>query len=340
MPVTDVLSYTSFTPRVTMSFQATDDFMAYVQIANGTKPGGFNTEYYRSDIFSEYTEYLRDCDPANPDLPPATTPPLDPPPECTEEEKGNLYIKEEEQWTYEAGFKSTWLDRRITANLSVFYIDWTNQSMFARAELPNSSGTTNTTTILINAGKSKIVGLELESNFAATDNLLLFANYGFNDGEFTEGTDSDLILLTGGDGDLTGHTIPNSPQHSVIFGFDATAPISAGLEGFLRSDFLYESEHFTSSSNFGTLGERKIVNLHAGLRSDNWTLTFYVRNLTDDETPLSVFNFVNFAVDEIVTPDYPDGREAENNGEFPNMYALNPQRGRDIGMEFQWRFGD
>ena len=341
-PVTDSLSFSSFTPRITLNFQATDDLMAYMQFANGTKPGGFNTEYYRSDIFSEYTEYLRDCDPENPGEPPELGAFMV---ECTEEEKNKLSYKEEEQWTYEAGVKSTWFDRRLMANLSVFYIDWTNQGLFARAVLPNTSGTTNTSTILVNAGQSKIIGLEFESNFAATDNLLLFVNYGYNNGEFTEGLDPDLALLTGGDGDLTGNTIPNSPQHSVVFGFDLATQVGASLEGFLRSDFLYESQHFTSSSNFGTLGDRKNVNLRAGVRSDNWTLTFYVRNLTDDDTPLSVFNFVNFAADTIVTPPYPDdhptkpGQEAENNGEFPNMYALNPQRGRDFGMEFQWRFG-
>jgi outer membrane receptor protein involved in Fe transport len=342
-PVTDSLSYSSFTPRITLDFQATDELLAYVQFANGTKPGGFNTEYYRSDIFSEYTEYLRDCDPMDPGMAPIipgfTV-------ECTAEDKGKLSYKEEEQWTYEAGVKSTWMDRRITANLSVFYIDWTNQSLFARSVLPNSSGTTNTTTILINAGKSKITGLELETSFAATDDLLLFANYGYNNGEFTEGKDSDLALLTGGDGDLKGNTIPTSPQHSLIFGFDATTQVSTGLEGFLRGDFLYDDEYYIASANFGKLGDRKNVNLRAGVRSDSWTLTFYVRNLLDDDTPLSVFNFVNFAADPIETPDYPDddpnkpGQEAENNGEYPNMYALNPQRGRDIGMEFQWRFGN
>jgi outer membrane receptor protein involved in Fe transport len=334
------LSYSAFTPRITLNFQATDELMTYLQVANGTKPGGFNTEYFRSDMHSEYTEYLRDCDPTNPAPPPVTVPPLNPTPECTEEEKSKLSFKEEEQWTYEAGIKSSWLDRRITANVSVFYIDWVNQGLFARALLPNSSGATNTSTILINAGKSKIYGLELESNFAATDNLLLFANYGMNKGEFTEGIDSDYALLTGGDGDITGNTIPNSPQHSVIFGFDASSQVSANLEGFIRSDFLYESESFTRSSNFGKLGERKIVNLRLGLRSEQWTLTAYVRNLTDDDTPVSVFNFVNFAADPIDTPDHPDGTEAVNNGEYPNMYALNPQRGRDIGMEFQWLFGN
>jgi iron complex outermembrane receptor protein len=343
-PVTDSLSYSNFTPRFTLSWQATDDLMAYMQFANGNKPGGFNTEYYRSDIFAEYTEYLRDCDPSDAEPPPLTSPPLDPEPECTEEEKSRLAYKEEEQWTYEAGIRSTWLDNRILANLSVFYIDWTNQGLFARALLPNSSGSTNTSTILVNAGESRIVGLELESNFAVTDNLFVFANYGYNEGEFKKGTDPDFALITGGDGDLAGQKIPNSPNHSLIFGFDASAQLSSSFEGFFRSDFLYESASYIQSYNFSELGDRKVLNVRAGIRAENWTLTFYARNLTDDDTPLSVFNFVNFAADPIETPPYPaddpdkPGQEAENNGEFPNMYALNPQPGRDFGIEFQYRF--
>ena len=88
--------------------------------------------------------------------------------------------------------KSSWMDRRITANLSVFFIDWTNQALFETTYFPNVSAAVNTSTILNNAGQSEIWGLELETNFAATDNLLLFANYGWNDGEYTEGKDADL----------------------------------------------------------------------------------------------------------------------------------------------------
>ena len=314
-PVSDSLSYSAFTPRFTLNFQATDDLMAYLQIANGTKPGGFNVEYFRSDVPAEYTAYLVNCDPDNPGEPPPLPGGFEY--ACTEEQKSRLSFEEEEQWTYEVGIKSTWMDRRITANLSLFYIDWTNQGLFTRAILPSTSGAPLTSTVLTNAGQSEIYGLELESNFAVTDNLLLFANYGFNDGEFTEGKDADLALLTGGDGDLNGKTIPNSPQHSLIFGFDASTQVSPSLEGFMRSDFLYESKQYAQASNFGYLGERKIVNLRLGLRAERWTLTGYVRNLTDDDTPLSVFNFVNFASDPIES-------DGINDGEYPNMFALNP----------------
>ncbi|MCP4924622.1 MAG: TonB-dependent receptor [Gammaproteobacteria bacterium] len=340
-PVHDSLTYSAFTPRVTLNWQATDELMAYVLVAKGTKPGGFNADYYRSDIFFEYTDYLVNCDPTNPGSPPNTIPLAN----CAET-KDNLVFKEEEQWTYEAGFKSTWFDQRVKLNLSAFYIDWTNQGLFTRTVLPNSSGSVNTSTILANAGKSQVIGMELESNYAVNENLSLFANYGYNRGEFKKGKDSGYALLTGGDGNLAGNEIPASPNHSVVFGFDASSQLSARIDGFARSDFLYESERYGSSSNFEILGERKIVNFRMGLRSDQWTLTFYVRNLTDDDTPLSIFDFVNFAADPIVTPDYPadhptkPGQEAANNGEYPNMYALNPQRGRDIGMEFQWHFGN
>ena len=75
--------------------------MAYLQIANGTKPGGFNTEFFRSDVPAEYTAYLVNCDPKNPGEPPPVPGGFEY--ECTEEQKSKLSYKEEEQWTYEVG---------------------------------------------------------------------------------------------------------------------------------------------------------------------------------------------------------------------------------------------
>jgi hypothetical protein len=64
-----------------------------------------------------------------------------------------------------------------------------------------------------------------------------------------------------------------------------------------------------------------------------------VRNLLNDDTPLSFFNFVDFGAQaaektyEFITPE---GRFA--NGEIPAMGALNPQPLRDWGLEVQYRF--
>lgn len=352
-PVSDSLSFTAFTPRITMEFRPTDDLMFYVQGANGTKPGGFNSEFFRSDIPAEWTDYIINCDPANPG-----TPPILPgfTVECDQDIKDNVTFKEEEQWTYEFGVKSTWWDQRILANVSVFYIDWKNQSFNALVILPNTAGTTNTTNFLRNAGTSEIYGFEIESNYAVADNLTLIANWGYQHGRFTEGFDPELMETTGGDGDLVGNTLPDSPAHSLILGFDARAQLSANLMGFLRGDFLYETKKYTTVTNLATIGERKNVNFRTGIDADAWTLTFYVRNLLDDDTPIALFNFVDFAAQkkgqgpegngqydfvDLVGPfdgtiDTVNG--APNNTLNPRMGALNPRRGRDWGLEFQYRF--
>ena len=326
-PVSDSLSYDNFTPRITLNYRPNDDLMLYLLAAKGNKPGGFNAEYFRSDVPPEYTDFLVNCQPGDP-------PPLPQVGPCTQEDKDRLTFDEEEQWTYEAGAKSSWWDRRLTANLSAFYIDWTNQAIFGTVGIPNLTGGTTPTIYLFNAGKSEIVGLELETSLFVNENLYLYLNYGYNDGEFKRGSDPDLAAQTGGDGDLTGNTIPESPKNSLVTGFDATARVSAEMEGFLRGDFIYESKRYVNATNFSTIGDRKIVNVHTGVRSDNWTLTFYVRNLFDDDTPLSVFGFVNYATDPITTEP-----GAPNNGEYPLLYALYPSRGRDAGIEFQYRFG-
>jgi len=193
--------------------------------------------------------------------------------------------------------------------------------------VPSLTGGTTPITILVNAGKSRIVGLELETSFAVTDNLFLVANYGYQDGEFTAGIDPDLADTTGGDGNIDGKTIPYAPKHSLVLALDAMAQVGSTLDGFIRADFLYETRRYIRSDNLNWVGEREVVNLRTGLQSDDWTLTFYVRNLTDDDTPITALTFVNFATDM-----YP-------NGEFPSMSALQPFPGRDWGVEFQYRFG-
>ena len=149
-PVTDQLEFSAFTPRATLNWKPTDDMLVYGLVAKGNKPGGFNVEYFRSDVPSEFSRFLVECEvgtslPPNPGFPQGL--------DCTEEAKDRLQFKEEEQWTYEAGIKSQWLDRRVTANLSVFYIDWTNQGLFLVDGVPQR-GVAGTTpiTIIVNAG--------------------------------------------------------------------------------------------------------------------------------------------------------------------------------------------
>lgn len=69
-----------------------------------------------------------------------------------------------------------------------------------------------------------------------------------------------------------------------------------------------------------------------------WSLTAYVRNLTDDDTPVSSMAFNNFAINPIfTTPGAPN--DSTNSAVYPRLYSVIPRRGRDYGLEFRYRFG-
>jgi len=332
-PQSDELDFKNFTPRVTLNWQATEDILVYGLVAKGNKPGGFNNEFFRSDVPAEWTNFALNCELGDILVLPS---PAGPPTThvCTQQLKDDLFFSEEEQWTYETGIKSQWFDRRVTANLSVFFIDWSNQGLFALSAVPSLAGGETAITLLRNAGRSEISGLEFETSWLATDGLFLYLNYGLSDGEFTEGSLPNTAATTGGDGSIVGNTIPDTPKHSVVSGFEATAQAGPELDAFLRTDFIYETKKYSGASNFNWIGKRNVVNLRTGLRAANWSLTFYVQNLTDDDTPLNGSEFVNFLAAPISTdPAFP------NDGDPSRMYAIVPQRGRDYGIEFNLRFG-
>lgn len=328
-PVNASLDFENFTPRVTLSYQAASEVLLYGLIAKGNKPGDFNKDMFRSDIPAEYTAFLVDCQPGD-TLGVAGIPPVT----CSQQLKDDLTVEEEEQITYELGIKSTWFGQSVKANLSVFYIDWTRQSLTELADVPTSSGQPTVVQVLRNTGKSKVTGLELESSWAATDRLTVFLNYGLADGEFVQGALPNFAATTGTGGDIAGYQIPDTPKHSVVTGFDARAPIYGDIDAFLNASLLYESRRYNNASNLNWVDERRLVNLRAGLQANNWTWTAYVRNLLDDNTPIAAMGFNNYAINPIATT-----QTAENNGAYPRLYSVVPQRGRDYGLEFSYSFG-
>jgi outer membrane receptor protein involved in Fe transport len=318
--------FSNFTPRVTLRYKPTDDLMLYLLTAKGNKPGDFNTEFFRSGIAVEAVlAGLNGCVPSvPPDVIPCISEPL-------------AIVKEEEQWTYEIGAKATWLDGRLTTNLAAYYIDWTNQGLFTtinilQTKVPLSYLTTN---VIRNVGKSEVTGLELETNFRVTDNFSLVANYGFTDSRFVEGEDPTTFATTG-DGDISGNRVPSVPEHTVILGAYATAPLTSELTVFIRPDYVFNSRRYTSASNLAWIGNDVTLNFRMGIQADRWTVTGYVRNVLDDQTPVAALDFVNFGTVDVNYPVNTYGNLL--NDRDPLLFSLNPKRGRDWGVELQYRF--
>jgi len=311
----------AFTPRFTVNYQATDDIMLYALAAKGNKPAEFNTGYFRATADPCATLAARD----NP-----------------EEDGGSLtHTKEEKAWTYEVGTKTAWLNGRIIANLSAYYIDWTNQATFQTVQIGSVIAN-----VQRNAGKSEVYGVEVESSYALTDNWSASLSYGLANGKYEEYNDPFFANTTGigldADGNIDnaannvgGNYIPNNPKHSIIAALSYAKDISADMNWFARTDYVLESKRYVDAANFMFIPNRDVWNGRVGLEAYNWTVTAYVNNILDQQTPTSIPNFLYFPDTGVAW----DKEDCNTQRCWVESWAAGPSRGRNWGLDLIFRFG-
>ncbi|MFM7273828.1 MAG: TonB-dependent receptor, partial [Gammaproteobacteria bacterium] len=146
--------------RLSLAYQATDDLMYYASYARGFKGGGFN------DQIGGFAPFEADLDA----FAEASTP--------TNPEKAD---------SYEIGMKSEWLDNSLRANLTAFYVEYTDvqKQIVVPIEV---NGQPNQVTRFFNAAEMQVMGLEAELTYQPTDELLLRSVLGWQDGEYDEYT--------------------------------------------------------------------------------------------------------------------------------------------------------
>ena len=92
----ETATFNAVSPKVGLSYEVTDDFMFFSNVARGYRPGGINP-------------FTTDADAAK--------------------------FEPEISWNYEAGVKSMLLQNRVRANLTGFYIDYKNQQLYTLIDL-------------------------------------------------------------------------------------------------------------------------------------------------------------------------------------------------------------
>ncbi len=96
----------------------------------------------------------------------------------------------EEVWNYELGVKMDAWDRRLRANIAVFYMDYSDRQLTTVSINPDTGRIAGA---LINAESSSITGIEIETQIIPIDNLQLTANITFNDGELEKYEDERIL---------------------------------------------------------------------------------------------------------------------------------------------------
>jgi outer membrane receptor protein involved in Fe transport len=191
----------------------------------------------------------------------------------------------------ELGWKTTWLDNRLSFNGAVFRETW-NHFQF------NVLGP-NGLTIIENANSARITGLESQLNWQASYNLNLSAGVAFYNAKLTKpycgfldasgnpSTDCPAGTLnpsTGNDGPQapSGTRLPITPR----FKGNLIARYSFNVgsnDGFVQAAFVHVGERTTDlrtteNSLLGNMPAYNSLDLSAGIQKNNWTVKIYMDN--------------------------------------------------------------
>jgi iron complex outermembrane receptor protein len=246
--------WSQVTPKLGLELQATRDSLFYASYAKGYKSGGFNGR-----PLSGIQEVLTPYDPET--------------------------VK-----SYELGAKTAWFDRRMTANLALFYNDYKDMQLTINATPQN---------FVRNAGAAEIKGAELEIVSRLARGLDFNLSAGYLDAKYTELAAQLATLnppLT-----LAMHLV-KAPTWTLSSGLQYAFPIGEAGHMTLRGDWSYKSRVYEDVFNDPRLVQPgfDIVNAYASFttRSEQWEVALFGTNLTDERYRLSGNSSVGFGLAE------------------------------------------
>ena len=320
-------SWSAVTGSLGVDFKPREQDLLYLRLAKGYRPGGFNTGSINN-------------------LP---------------------TVDEEKVLSYEVGYKTT-LFNRLQLSSAVFYYDYEDIQLplptLARCTDPTDLSTCQSINTFVNLPTGESKGLELEANWAATDNLDIYFSYGRLEAKIKDGIsnnngfsnpddpaavlrnakpfalipgqiDTGFTFLPRFTQNLSGNSLANSPENRVALNTSYTFPFNAGRL-ILSGSYIWSDEAF--SDVFETV-EAKIPSYSTvGLRAlwlganDRYVVIAYGSNLTDELATDGA------GLTRLRTGLATSAANASAAGAaYFRTFSLVPPR--EYGLELQYRFG-
>jgi len=224
----------TFTYLATPRLKLSADTMVYARFASGYRPGGPN--------------------------PPSAGSPSAYAPDKTK--------------TYEVGVKGDFLDRKLSVDASLYYIDWRNIQL----GLVNPNTHFN---YVGNGARAKSDGVELSLQSHPVSGLTLAAWLAYDDAALTQS------FPPGGPGQasgVSGDRLPFTSRWSGNVSLNQDFPLSAQTTGYLGGAISYVGDRqgiFVADPPRQSYPAYTKTDLHAGVKYEDWTFNLYANNVTD-----------------------------------------------------------
>ena len=291
--------------KVNTSYKLSDDIMVYATISEGFRVGGANdVPACPSDIAEIETQIICALPNEQSYIPDTTT-------------------------NYELGIKTSWFKNKFYLNAAIFNVDWEDAQVNG-ATINGSVGYT------ANADGAGSQGFELSSRAMLSDSLTAYATYSYAKAELTADApflfgvfDSDVQAFYNG---ANGDRLSGSPESSFSLGLvysteimNKMLDVSYGLTG--QSD-VYSKVGLKDDGE--VLPGYTLSNITAKLSDEAWSVTFYVNNLFDKYTFVSVrgdLSQIGF------------GQEiSQNRSDLTRGYGHFINTPRTVGLKFKYKF--
>ena len=229
--------------------------------------------------------------------------------------------------SYELGMKSELMDNRLRLNATVFF--QTYEDFLVSQSIPGE-----VRSVVSNAAEVESKGIETEFTFLASEILTINGSLTWVQSEYEDNPNQSCVVamypgcvLDPGLGyirDLSGETLDHAPEFSGNLGAELRQGMSIldGAEWFARLDVIYRDEQNLEVwlPEEAEEGDYTLINTRFGLQGENWKLTGWINNLTDEEYRVSAFWTNNTLL-----------------GGAPNFHEI-PNLERTYGVTMDWSF--
>jgi len=194
----------------------------------------------------------------------------------------NQAFKNEVATNYEIGVKTTLLNGRMTANASVFHIDYANQQLSFVVVDPTNAA--NTLRGVLNVPATDIDGLELEIAAHPTDDLDVSIGVGIAN---TSITSVDLTSPYASPS-AVGKQSPLAPPFTYNSAITYTYPLSGAMKLLLNGSYRRRGGYYFDLNNTIKTGTKNFFGGKIALEGESWSVGVWGKNLTNSRAATRV----------------------------------------------------
>jgi len=226
-----------------ITFEASDDLLYYFTVAQGFRPGGTNAVIL----------------PVNVVLPEGFGP--------------------DELISYEVGLKSSWMDKRVLFNASVYYTDWKDIQ---------TGNAVQSFSFIDNLGSATVKGAEAEFRYRPDEHWDFSLGGSLIDTKLEDDEPTTVGSFPGQKGD----EFPNVSKFTGYASVSYRGSLTSSLDGLFRVDVNHRGDSATefNSDNpfYHKLDSYTVANVNLGVISENWKATVYVNNVFNNDDAVDI----------------------------------------------------